>query len=73
MPLPDLISFLQAIPEGRMRRGVRFPSGFCSLWPVPRIFEWLQSPCRDLERFASAITLRLETRRLGLSSKAAPT
>ena len=25
----DLISFLKAIPDGRYRRGVRFPSGTC--------------------------------------------
>jgi hypothetical protein len=47
----DLISFLQAIPEGRMRRGVRFPQWFLLLVAVLGILSGCQS-LRDLERFA---------------------
>jgi len=28
----DLISFLKAIPDGRYRRGVRYPQWPCSWW-----------------------------------------
>jgi hypothetical protein len=34
----DLISYLQAIPEGRMRRGVRFPQWFLLLVAVLGIY-----------------------------------
>jgi hypothetical protein len=47
----DLISFLQAIPEGRMRRGVRFPQWFLLLVAVLWILSGCQS-LRDLERLA---------------------
>ena len=43
----DLISFLQAIPEGRMRRGVRFPQWFLLLVAVLGILNGCQS-LRDL-------------------------
>jgi hypothetical protein len=46
----DLISFPQAIPEGRMRRGVRFPKWFLLLVAVLGILSGCQS-LRDLERF----------------------
>ena len=48
----DLISYLQAIPEGRMRRGVRFPQWFLLLVAVLGILSGSQS-LRDLERFAN--------------------
>jgi hypothetical protein len=47
----DLISFLPAIPEGLMRRGVRIPQWFLLLVAVLGILSGCQS-LRDLERFA---------------------
>ena len=48
----DLISFLQAIPDPRMRRGVRIPSWYLLLMAVLGILSDCKS-LRDLERFAS--------------------
>jgi hypothetical protein len=47
----DLISYLKAIPEARMRRGVRFPARYLLLVAVLGILSGCQS-LRDLERFA---------------------
>jgi len=47
----DLISFLKAIPDPRMRRGVRIPSWYLLLVAVLGILSRCQS-LRDLERFA---------------------
>ena len=47
----DLISFLRAIPDPRMRRGVRIPSWYLLLVAVLGILSRCQS-LRDLERFA---------------------
>ena len=47
----DLISFLQAIPDARMRRGVRIPAWYLLLVAVLGILSRCQS-LRDLERFA---------------------
>ena len=47
----DLISFLKAIPDGRYRRGVRYPQWFLLLVAVLGILSDYRSP-RDLEAFA---------------------
>jgi hypothetical protein len=47
----DLISFLRAIPDARMRRGVRIPAWYLLLVAVLGILSGSQS-LRDLERFA---------------------
>ena len=47
----DLISFLQAIPDGRYRRGVRYPQWFLLLVAVLGILSGCRSS-RDLEAFA---------------------
>jgi hypothetical protein len=47
----DLISFLKAIPDGRYRRGVRYPQWFLLLVAVLGILSGCRSS-RDLERFA---------------------
>jgi hypothetical protein len=47
----DLISFLRAIPDPRMRRGVRIPAWYLLLVAVLGILSHCQS-LRDLERFA---------------------
>jgi hypothetical protein len=47
----DLISFLKALPDGRMRRGVRFPQWFLLLVAVLGILSRCQS-LRDLERYS---------------------
>ena len=47
----DLISFLKAIPDGRIRRGVRYPQWFLLLVAVLGILSGCRSS-RDLERFA---------------------
>jgi len=46
----DLISFLKAIPDARMRRGVRIPAWYLLLVAVLGILSCFQS-LRDLERF----------------------
>jgi hypothetical protein len=64
----DLISYLRAIPDQRMRRGIRFPAWYLLLLAVLGILSGCQS-LRDLERFAirhhSVLTeaLGLELRR----------
>ena len=64
----DLISYLKAIPDARMRRGVRIPAWYLLLVTVLGILSRCQS-LRDLERFAirhhSVLTaaLGLELRR----------
>ena len=47
----DLISFLKAIPDARMRRGIRIPAWYLLLVAVLGILSRCQS-LRDLERFA---------------------
>ncbi len=47
----DLISFLRAIPDARMRRGVRIPAWYLLLVAVLGILSKCES-LRDLERFA---------------------
>ena len=47
----DLISFLRAIPDGRDRRGVRYPQWFLRLVAVLGILSGCRSS-RDLEAFA---------------------
>ncbi|MCT0225625.1 transposase family protein [Synechococcus sp. CS-1328] len=47
----DLISFLKAIPDGRYRRGVRYPQWFLLLVAVFGILSGCHSS-RDLEAFA---------------------
>ena len=47
----DLISFLKAIPDARMRRGVRLPAWYLLLLAVLGILSGCES-LRDLERFA---------------------
>ena len=47
----DLISFLKAIPDGRYRRGVRYPQWFLLLDAVLGILSGCRSS-RDLEAFA---------------------
>ena len=47
----DLISYLRAIPDQRMRRGVRFPAWYLLLVAVLGILSGCQS-LRDLERFS---------------------
>ena len=51
----DLISYLKAIPDARMRRGVRIPAWYLLLVAVLGILSRCQS-LRDLERFATATT-----------------
>jgi hypothetical protein len=47
----DLISFLKAIPDGRYRRGVRYPQWFLLLVAILGILSGCRSS-RDLEAFA---------------------
>jgi hypothetical protein len=47
----DLISFLRAIPDTRMRRGIRIPAWYLLLVAILGILSSCQS-LRDLERFA---------------------
>jgi hypothetical protein len=47
----DLISYLKAIPDARMRRGVRIPAWYLLLVAVLGILSRCES-LRDLERFA---------------------
>ena len=60
----DLISYLQAIPDARMRRGVRIPAWYLLLVAVLGILNGCQS-LRDLERFARRHHAAL-TKSLGL-------
>ena len=47
----DLITFLQTLPEGRKRRGVRYPQWLLLLMAILGILSGCRS-ARDLERFA---------------------
>ncbi|MCT0201811.1 transposase family protein [Synechococcus sp. CS-603] len=47
----DLIAFLQALPEGRRRRGVCYPQWLLMLMAILGILSGCRS-ARDLERFA---------------------
>jgi hypothetical protein len=47
----NLISFLKAIPDGRYRRGVRYPQWYLLLVAVLGILSGCRSS-RDLEAFA---------------------
>ena len=47
----DLISFLQAIPDSRMRRGIRIPAWYLLLVAVLGILSGSKS-LRDLERYS---------------------
>ena len=47
----DLISYIKAIPDARMWRGVRIPAWYLLLMAVLRILSKCES-LRDLERFS---------------------
>ena len=47
----DLVAFLQALPEGRKRRGVRYPQWLLLLMAILGILSGCSS-AGDLERFA---------------------
>ena len=66
----DLISYLQAIPDARMRRGVRIPAWYLLLVAVLGILSGCQSQ-RDLERFARRHHAAL-TKALGLELRRPP-
>ena len=67
----DLISFLKAIPDGRFRRGVRYPQWFLLLVAVLGILSGSRSS-RDLEAFAKRHREALN-QALGLNFKRWPT
>jgi hypothetical protein len=66
----DLISFLKAIPDGRFRRGVRYPQWFLLLVAVLGILSGCRSS-RDLEAFAKRHRVALNEA-LGLDFKRWP-
>ena len=66
----DLISYLKAIPDARMRRGVRIPAWYLLLVAVLGILSKCES-LRDLERFARRHHAEL-TEALGLELKRPP-
>ena len=66
----DLISYLKAIPDARMRRGVRIPAWYLLLVAVLGILSRCQS-LRDLERFAIRHHSVL-TEALGIESRGPP-
>ena len=66
----DLISFLRAIPDTRLRRGIRFPAWYLLLVAVLGILSGCQS-LRDLERFAIRHHTDL-TQALGLELRRPP-
>ena len=66
----DLISYLKAIPDARMRRGVRFPAWYLLLVAVLGILSRCQS-LRDLERLARRHHVVL-TEALGLDLRRPP-
>ena len=66
----DLISFLKAIPDARMRRGVRIPAWYLLLVAVLGILSQCESQ-RDLERFARRHHPVL-TQALGIGLKRSP-
>ena len=65
-----LISFLQAMPDLRRRRGVRIPSWYLLLMTVLGILSECRS-LRDLERFAERHH-RLLTEALGIELRRFP-
>ena len=67
----DLISFLKAIPDGRYRRGVRYPQWYLLLVTVLGILSDCRSS-RDLEAFAKRHREALN-QALGLNFKRWPT
>ena len=67
----ELISFLQAIPDGRYRRGVRYPQWYLLLVAVLGILSDCRSS-RDLEAFAKRHRETLN-QALGLNFKRWPT
>jgi len=67
----DLISFLRSIPDGRMRRGIRYPQWFLLLVAILGILSGCRSS-RDLERFARRYRTALNLA-LGLDLKRWPT
>ena len=66
----DLISFLKAIPDPRMRRGIRNPAWYLLLVAVLGIPSCCQS-LRDLERFAIRHP-RVLTEALGIELRRPP-
>jgi hypothetical protein len=66
----DLISYLKAIPDARMRRGVRIPAWYLLLVAVLGILSKCES-LRDLERFARRHHAVL-TEALGIDLKRPP-
>ena len=66
----DLISFLKAIPDTRMRRGIRIPAWYLLLVAVLGILSKCES-LRDLERFARRHHAVL-TETLGIELKRPP-
>jgi hypothetical protein len=66
----DLISFLRAIPDARMRRGVRIPAWYLLLVAVLGILSGCQS-LRDLEGFAIR-HLAVLTESLGIKLRRPP-
>jgi len=66
----DLISFLKAIPDARMRRGVRMPAWYLLLVALLGILCKCES-LRDLERFARRHHTVL-TESLGIDLKRPP-
>ena len=66
----DLIRYLKAIPDARMRRGVRIPAWYLLLVAVLGILSKCES-LRDLERFARRHHAVL-TESLGLGLKRPP-
>jgi hypothetical protein len=66
----DLISFLQAVPDGRYRRGVRYPQWYVLLMAVLGILSGCRSS-RDLEAFAKHHAVLNQA--LGLNLKRWPT
>jgi hypothetical protein len=49
----DLISFLKALPDCRMRRGIRFPQWWMLLGPAPQT----KSACAESNRKGTAVSL----------------
>ncbi|MCP9801926.1 transposase family protein [Synechococcus sp. RedBA-s] len=66
----DLIAFLQSLPEGRKRRGVRYPQWLLLLMAILGILSGCRS-ARDLERFAKRHRQAFSTA-LGLELQNAP-